>query len=198
MPGIEPTNPLAVDEAVAAPPRVVLAERGTRLAAFLLDAAPALIAGLGIGIAAMLTMPFLFSRASAGYAPFIQADMSTDRDMSRAVAVALAISAVVLVAWCVWNCMLVHRQGQTWGKQVMGIRIVRTDGRRMSFARFFWLRNVAYGACCLVPVIGWLLRLVDKLLIFRPSRRCLHDMMADTIVVTAASSTAATLAATRA
>ena len=36
-----------------------------------------------------------------------------------------------------------------------------------------------------VPIVGAFYALVDCLLIFRESRRCLHDNIADTIVVTA-------------
>jgi len=35
----------------------------------------------------------------------------------------------------------------------------------------------------LVPVVGALFGLIDCLLIFRQSRRCLHDQIADTIVI---------------
>ena len=37
----------------------------------------------------------------------------------------------------------------------------------------------------MVPFVGGLVSLVDALLIFRDDRRCLHDEIADTIVVTA-------------
>ena len=37
----------------------------------------------------------------------------------------------------------------------------------------------------LIPVVGWLYGLVDALMIFRDSRKCLHDNIADTIVVKA-------------
>jgi uncharacterized RDD family membrane protein YckC len=202
MSSIEKQNPFTppradVEDVVVQPAGLVLAERSVRLGAWLLDSAPALIAVVSVGIAAALTMPFLFSRASAGYAPLIQADMTTDRDMSKAVAVLLMVFAVVFVAWGIYNIVLVYRQGQTWGKKVMGIRMVRVDGSRMSFARFFWLRGVVYGVCCLIPFIGWPIRLIDKLLIFRPSRQCLHDTIADTVVVTASSSAQATLAGAR-
>ena len=42
-----------------------------------------------------------------------------------------------------------------------------------------------WGLLGLVPLIGWLFALADALLIFRDSRKCLHDNIADTIVVTA-------------
>jgi uncharacterized RDD family membrane protein YckC len=34
-----------------------------------------------------------------------------------------------------------------------------------------------------IPYVGWLVSLVDPLLIFGKDRRCLHDLIADTIVV---------------
>jgi uncharacterized RDD family membrane protein YckC len=35
----------------------------------------------------------------------------------------------------------------------------------------------------MIPVVGRLINLVDPLLIFGKERRCLHDLIADTIVV---------------
>ena len=37
----------------------------------------------------------------------------------------------------------------------------------------------------LVPLVGWMYGLLDVLMIFRDSRKCLHDNIADTIVVKA-------------
>ncbi len=197
MPDIEKQNPFAPPRAnlepALQPARPVLAERGARLAAYLLDAAPALVGVAIVACEMWTTMPYTFGRR-AGFAPFIHADMTTDADMSKAVAISLWGVGVLLAVWLLYNLVLAYRYGQTWGKRRMGIRMVRMDGSRMSFARFFWLRNVAYGLCCLIPLLGWAIRLIDKLLILRDSRRCLHDMIADTIVVTAASSANATLA----
>jgi len=44
---------------------------------------------------------------------------------------------------------------------------------------------VAEGTFELVPGIGQIYSIVDALLIFRQSRKCLHDNIADTIVVKA-------------
>jgi uncharacterized RDD family membrane protein YckC len=81
-----------------------------------------------------------------------------------------------------------YRSNQTLGKLAMGVRIVRQDGSHASFGRSFWLRTLGAGAVCLVPLVGWLLWIVDSLFIFGAQRRCVHDLLADTIVVTAASS----------
>ena len=89
--------------------------------------------------------------------------------------------------------MLVYRYGQTVGKRMMGIRVVRTDGGRVAFGRFIFLRWLPLTLLGLVPLVRYFIGLVDSLLIFRASSRCLHDDIADTQVVTAGSSVDATL-----
>lgn len=90
-----------------------------------------------------------------------------------------------MVLFLVIQGPLLVRQGQTWGKKALGIRIVRSDGSRASAGRVLGLRYVLGGLITSVPVLGMLYALVDGLLIFRASRQCLHDNIADTIVVTA-------------
>ena len=75
----------------------------------------------------------------------------------------------------------------------MDIRVVRVDGSRVSFARFVFLRWLPLAIVGCIPFVGGIVALIDPLLIFRESRRCLHDDIADTQVVTAASSVDATL-----
>ena len=59
------------------------------------------------------------------------------------------------------------------------------DGSRASVGRIFWLRNVVNTLITLIPLVGWLYNLVDALFIFTDRRQCLHDKIADTIVVDA-------------
>ena len=92
------------------------------------------------------------------------------------------ISIVALIAWCVVTAWLVAVNGQTIGKRLVGIKVVRTDGSPASFARIFLLRNVVNGLPLLLPY-GWLYQLIDPLLIYQPSRQCIHDRIADTAVV---------------
>ena len=83
------------------------------------------------------------------------------------------------------NGFLLDKHGQTVGKKLLGLRIVRSDGSRTTLARLVGLRyGVGYliGA---VPMAGSLYALVDVLLIFRASNKCLHDNIADTIVIKA-------------
>lgn len=73
--------------------------------------------------------------------------------------------------------------GQTWGKRALGIRIVDANGRMPEFWRMVALRYLPFDAVSSIPVIGWLITVIDSPMIFREDRRCLHDMVADTRVV---------------
>ena len=80
---------------------------------------------------------------------------------------------------------LLATQGQTIGKKLVGLRIVRTDGERVSIGRMLGLRYFIGWFIVMVPFIGALFALLDSLLIFRESHKCLHDNIADTIVIKA-------------
>lgn len=71
---------------------------------------------------------------------------------------------------------------QSLGKRMMGIQVVRTDGSPIELGRLILLRNLVpvlinYATCGLFDI-------VDALMIFTSDRRCLHDHIADTRVVT--------------
>lgn len=90
---------------------------------------------------------------------------------------------VGFVIFVILHGYLLQTRGQTIGKMLLGIRILRTDGSRATLARLAGLRYFANSVLALIPVIGWLYGLLDSLMIFRQSRKCLHDNLADTIVV---------------
>jgi uncharacterized RDD family membrane protein YckC len=79
---------------------------------------------------------------------------------------------------------LLATRGQTVGKLALGIRIVRPDGSRVSVGRIGLRYSIGY-ATTVVPIVGQIYNIADCLLIFRSNRRCLHDLIADTIVVKA-------------
>jgi uncharacterized RDD family membrane protein YckC len=84
------------------------------------------------------------------------------------------------------NGYLLAKNGQTLGKKALGIRIVnRADRQRTPLSRILTRRLAPMFAAQLVPVVGSLFAFVDPLFIFRRDRRCVHDHIADTVVVRA-------------
>lgn len=80
---------------------------------------------------------------------------------------------------------LLVKRGQTIGKLALGLRITRPDGSPVGALRMLGLRYGIGYVLGVVPLLNIVYGLVDSLLIFRESRRCLHDNIADTIVVKA-------------
>jgi uncharacterized RDD family membrane protein YckC len=78
---------------------------------------------------------------------------------------------------------LLATRGQTIGKALLGMRIVRPDGDKVSITRVIGLRYGVGFALNVLQGASMIFGLVDTLLIFRPSRRCLHDTIANTIVI---------------
>lgn len=146
-----------------------LADRGTRFAAVLLDGLIAfvLIAVLGI-IAAIFT-------------PFIGKTNGT-----VILAVVGSIAGIAIIGFAVMQLVLIARYGQTLGKRIMKIRVVRTGtDEKCGLGRYFWLRSFVTGLLGAIPLIGVFISLIDPLMIFSNDRRCLHDHIADTEVVKA-------------
>lgn len=82
---------------------------------------------------------------------------------------------------------LLAARGQTIGKRLCGIRIVRTDGTPAGLWRILALRifPITLLSALPIPYLSNVFALVDCLLIFRTSHKCLHDQIADTVVVNA-------------
>jgi len=164
---------------------LVLAGRGQRFGAVFLD---------GV-LMSLISYPLFFVFGGASMFHF---DPATAPDpsammgqMLRAMAPGYLICIVVQV-WCL------YAYGGTLAKKLLGLRIVRTDGSRASAVRLIFGRGLVAMLPAMIPFLGMIYFLVDSLMIFRDSRQCLHDQIADTLVVTAASSMGASLEASRA
>ena len=81
------------------------------------------------------------------------------------------------------NLVLLHQSGQTIGKKILGTQIVRSDGSRASLGRIILLRILPIRFLGAIPYLGALVVLIDALMIFGKEVRCLHDQIADTIVI---------------
>jgi len=97
-----------------------------------------------------------------------------------------SLMSIVWLGMLVGQCYLLAARGQTIGKIVMGLRIVRfEDGGNPGFVKAVLLRTFLWALITAVPVVGTLAGLVGILFIFRDDQRCLHDHLAGTRVVNA-------------
>lgn len=76
-----------------------------------------------------------------------------------------------------------HRDGQSIGKRLLGLQVLQSDGTRASLGQLVWRRNVLPALLTLVPGLGQLFAIANPLFALGPERQCLHDRLADTLVV---------------
>ena len=153
-----------------------LAGRAARLGATLVDMVAGFICILPGGL--MLGSDLLLR--------LLKGEWPDDFDVGR-VAGGFAMLAVGLLVVFVVQTWLLTTRGQTIGKRMLGIRIVRyRDGSPAGFVHAVLLRSWLINLIGLVPTVGNYFPFLDLGFIFGPERRCLHDLIADTKVVVAA------------
>lgn len=86
------------------------------------------------------------------------------------------------VVFLVFNGLLLVQRGQTIGKLLLSIRIVMEDASPL-MPRTLVIRYGVYFLGNLIPVVGAVFGLVNVLFIFGERKQCLHDRVANTIVV---------------
>lgn len=162
-----------------------LAGRGTRLVAAIID---------GLIHSLVFTAPYiwlLFKLYPGMFNPQSVVDPEmTEQQVADAIAATqpgylftMAAVAVSFGLFCLLHGYLLSKYGQTIGKWLLDIKIVRTDGSQPSLGRLLGLRYLPLTLFALVPYVGAVVSgLIDPLLIFRSSRQCLHDTIADTVV----------------
>lgn len=92
------------------------------------------------------------------------------------------LGVIVSLGVVITQLVMVSKQGQTIGKRMLGVRIVLKDTMENGgFVVNVLKRGFLNGLLSLIP--GYFL--VDCLFIFRDDRRCIHDMIAGTVVVQA-------------
>ena len=106
--------------------------------------------------------------------------------------VVFVAAGAVSVAVLITQIILLVRNGQTIGKKALGIRMITSDGEIPKLWRVFFLRWLPFAVVATVVQLvlkvvgsGSIIHLLDVVLIFQPTRRCLHDLFADTHVVKA-------------
>ena len=95
--------------------------------------------------------------------------------------IGLAVLTLVIV-----QIYLLSTRGQTIGKKLLDVRIVRfEDNSNPGFVKAFLLRAFVNGLIGAIPLFGGVYSLVDICFIFRDDKRCIHDLIAGTQVVKA-------------
>lgn len=97
----------------------------------------------------------------------------------------LLLVAIGFAAWLLVNGYLLYRYGQSVGKRLLSMKIVRLDDQQAEFSRIVLLRALPMHLLSVVPVVGNVIGLVDVLFIFGSAKRCLHDYIAKTRVIMA-------------
>ena len=145
-----------------------LAGRGARLGAAIID---------GI-ILLVIIMPLMYVGG------FWQASMAAAQSGQQVgFGTSLMWAVIGFIVFVVVQGFPLNATGQTWGKKLLKIKIVDLDGNKPPLGRLLGMRYLPVQAVGLVPFLGWLIQVVEVLLIFRNDRRCGHDLIAGTRVV---------------
>ncbi len=158
-----PYAPPAADIEVSEPTQ--LAGRGVRLGGSMID-------GL---IMMLILFPVMFA---TGYWDRAMLGEQTGLDT-------ILLGLLGAVGFFVLHGYLLAKRGQTIGKWMLKIRIVSIhDEKILPFWKVFVYRYLPLLVAGQIQVLGPIVSLVDPLFIFRADRRCLHDLVAGTKVVT--------------
>ncbi|CAH7339808.1 RDD family protein [Vibrio chagasii] len=156
-----------MSEVIENTPTVVLASRWFRFWAFIID-------GL-IYAAAMIPVVLytdLFDRAAS----------NGTIDLHEQIMV--FVYGWVMFLLC--HGYLLQNKGQTIGKNVMEIAIVDMDGKQLGLFNIVIKRILPMSIFVYIPVVGQYISTLDYLFALRKDRRCLHDLIAGTQVVSVA------------
>ncbi len=146
--------------------QVMLATRGSRLAAVSLDS---------LILFVILVPFFIVIGVTGGF---------DDSEFAPLTIILLTVMMLATTAYGIYNLILLAKNGQTVGKRIMKIKIVRSDlYTPVDLGRLIVLRYFVMGLFGAIPFIGSFIQLADSLFIFRADQRCLHDMIADTHVI---------------
>ena len=159
--------------AEAEPDAPVLATRLSRLGATLID----------MLLGAIVALPGAMMVGVDVIVQLLHGEWPHNLNVGRVAGGYLVLGGALLVLFIVQTWLLTVR-GQSVGKRVVGIRIVRyRSGAMPGFLHAVLLRSWVINLIGVIPTFGQIFPFLDVGFIFGPERRCLHDLIADTKVV---------------
>ncbi|MFD0164609.1 RDD family protein [Streptomyces decoyicus] len=153
-----PADPLA-----GMPP---LANRGRRLVARIIDAII-----IGVPVSVIMTL-------IVGGVDYFSTDTVEAGRQST-------VSGVTMLAYLIYDGLMISSRGQTLGKMAMKIRVAMLSNGSTPTAQASWIRAAVYTLPEIVPCCGFIFWLVNVLWCTwdQPYHQCLHDKAAKTVVV---------------
>lgn len=164
------------------PPEIVLASRFKRLVARIIDS---IVEGIVFWLCVLL-FPAVRSAQNQAMENSLadvenfEVDFWSDIVMPTFSIESLAFWLFGIGITFICHAYLLARFGQTIGKRMLKIRIVKQDSYRTpTLTRSFGIRE------CGIYLLQWIpiLPLIDVLWIFGEQRKCLHDLWSGTIVI---------------
>ncbi|MFG2137110.1 RDD family protein [Streptomyces sp. NPDC048650] len=156
----------AADPLAGMPP---LANRGRRLVARIIDA-------IIIGVPVTLIM-----NAIVGWVNYTStSSVETSKQAT--------VSGVTMLAYLLYEGLMLTSRGQTVGKMAMKIRVAMLSNGAIPAGQAGWIRAAVYTLPEIVPCCGFVFWLVNVLWCTwdKPYQQCLHDKAAKTVVVSTA------------
>jgi uncharacterized RDD family membrane protein YckC len=127
-------------------------------------------AGFWVRLLALVIDVVILTGAAAVFLPVLFGESIGDETQSDG---AFLFGNIVNTAYFT---LLVGMWGATLGKRMLGMRIVRSDGRRVGIGRALGRE--------LATILSLILLLAGYLMVaFRSDKRALHDLIADTVVI---------------
>lgn len=145
----------------------VLAERSARFGASIVD---------GLIFGGMVYLPLIVGMVIAGAG---SNDGNTSSGAFGLIGVGLALVGLIVWLWLTLKQM--SATGQSLAKKYFKIKVVLSDGSPAPLSTLIVRRNLLNGILSVIPLYG----LIEVLFIFGEKRQCLHDRLANTIVVEA-------------
>lgn len=155
----------------------VIAEFMPRVGATLLDGL--FLGGINMAVSCCTIMPFAYLAGTAGAAADNRFQAETISSTFGVLAWVIIFFLTTLIGCLYYILLDSSRKQGTWGKQIVGLKVVDLQGNRLTFGR-------AAGRCfgryitCLIPFfIGFFMAL------FTEKKQALHELMAGCLTVNA-------------
>ena len=160
---------------------IQLASRWARLGAVIIDG---IILGIaGIGIAFVLSLLGSSLNLGGAFERFFWANEENETFATTIISTTLDVALYLAI-----NAYFLVKYGQTVGKKALSIQVVSRDTHQLlSPGKIIGIRYILTEVFYIVPGIGSLFAFVDTLAIFSAEKRCIHDLMAGSIVIKSSS-----------